>query len=263
MKLYLQSLCLFAYLLITTGEAIGLPNTLLRRTSIVDVNNFTRLNLVGMVDQAPLYITELCLPANSTNYPDLSAPCNVLQYVTYYNCSYGYTNLTKIVEDGLNWFYNPEEVSATLQQACYCDETYWEYVAGCNACYNLHCSSADNCTGVPEQYLSAESSSYCSSPATVAFDEFLVSFTPSPTVNTYAPTSTAGNRTDVNLYFTPSATITLPPQTYAVGPGASGLVPYPGPPDPTPTTTGSTGTFRAAPRAFLWAGMIGFVVWWS
>ena len=90
------------------------------------------------------------------------------------------------------------------------------------------------------QYLDTQSSSFCLSPATTAFDQFLRSWTPAATISTVAPTVAAIGSSEtamnVSFYFTPSVTATIPLQTAAIGPGASGLMTYDGPgPTFTPT----------------------------
>ena len=180
---------------------------------------------------------QACFPDNFTSAVDwysnrdLSAPCNVLPYF-YYNCTWS------IAPPPPNWdrLLNLSIVSNTTQQQCYCSSTYWEYVVGCNNCFRLHGGEQDASGWIAEQYISEQSSTYCSSPATAAFYDFVTQWAPATTIISVAnATSTIDlQNTNVSLYFTPTVTATIPTQTGQIGV------------TPTTTTTSSSGKIHAA-----------------
>ncbi|MCJ1399347.1 hypothetical protein MMC11_002549 [Xylographa trunciseda] len=192
-----------------------------------------------------------CFPDNFTsseswyNNRDLSAPCNVLPYF-FYNCTWG------IAPPPPNWdrILRLSPVPNATQQQCYCSSTYWEYVSGCNNCFRLH-GGAQNALGwVPEQYISAQSSTYCSNPVTAAFYDFVTQWVPATTITSVAnATSTIGlQNTNVSLYFTPTVTATIPTQTGQIGVSA------------TTTTISSTGKTNAAAWLGILASLSGTLV---
>ncbi|KAI9815446.1 MAG: CSN-associated deubiquitinating enzyme Ubp12 [Pycnora praestabilis] len=154
------------------------------------------------------YIDGLCFPTNDTGYPDLDAPCNQIELILE-QCVYGNV-------DGDDIDDSTSELGNTQQQTCFCNGGFFDYYEGCNNCERLH-GAPIGVGWLPSSYISMQSSSYCSSPATLGFEDFVSVWTISSSI----PVGTAtggidviGNHTEVSYYFTASSGIgTLTPAT--------------------------------------------------
>ncbi|KAI5367795.1 hypothetical protein Slin15195_G029280 [Septoria linicola] len=185
------------------------------------------------------YLTSVCMPTNSSGYPDFDVSCNAVAAIQA-QCIYGAGYL-----DVLSEFYGsslkedkrkraaadssgddndpmvdnriaPEQSNET-QRVCLCESQFWDQISGCLACYKAHGGDMASEASVPKSALTSASSAYCaaSATATAGLADYLFAFINNfSTTSASRPTGTAsvrfrdsiGNKTEVSYYYTAAAT---------------------------------------------------------
>lgn len=185
-------------------------------------------------DENPIYahFIKVCLPTNSSGYPDLDAPCVINDLITL-QCTYGITDIFSDNSD--NSTYGPDgernRTSPASQQLCICGSQYFNSLFGCLECAEKHGVGAA-VPSIASSRISTFSSSYCAasySPTTDAeiyyFNAFSSDYNNAiPRQTSTAYTDPIGNKTDVSLYYTAAVTGSA---AYVVSPslsGSSGIV---------------------------------------
>lgn len=69
------------------------------------------------------FIESVCNPTNSTNDPDVDAPCYQFG-LTRDTCAYGNTSASE----------NQTELAPADQQTCFCQGSFWQYFSGSVIC---------------------------------------------------------------------------------------------------------------------------------
>ncbi|KAK5118901.1 hypothetical protein LTR62_000112 [Meristemomyces frigidus] len=171
------------------------------------------------------YLVSVCLPDNSTGFPDLNAPCNQVSAITA-QCVYGAAGLGVFTGDSSAYtsLDNEQDIpmlSNDTQRACVCESQFFSALQGCNDCYKAHGGSIDGSgpgTGALDPvFLASASSSYCavSNTPTVGFADVLYGYATGNFASAMATemasvtsvfSDPAGNQTAVSVYFTPSVT---------------------------------------------------------
>ena len=159
---------------------------------------------------------KICMPTNSTGFPDFSAPCNSWSR-TQQLCVYG-EQIRPIVDDpGLN---NYEKVdgesmkqhSFGFQRDCICQSQVFDQMRGCMTCNDA--LGGDSGSIIASSAIESFSSSYCAvaTTPTRGYVAAINSVLAEVAEQTDVPTSSSsspnhfGSETDVSLYYTPSAT---------------------------------------------------------
>jgi hypothetical protein len=158
----------------------------------------------------------ICMPTNSTGFPDFSAPCNSWSR-TQQLCVYGEQIRSIVDGPGLN---NYEEVdgksmkqhSFAFQRDCICQSQLFDQMRGCMACNDA--LGGESSALLASSAIESFSSSYCAV-ATIPTRGYVAAMnsvlaevaeqTDVPTSTSSSPNS-LGSKTDVSLYYTPSAT---------------------------------------------------------
>jgi hypothetical protein len=158
----------------------------------------------------------ICQPTNATGFPDFSAPCNLWSR-TQRLCVYG-EQIRGIVDGpGLN-NYGDEDGKAMKQHSpgyqrdCVCQSQLFDQMNGCMACNDA--LGGDSRSLIASSAIESFSSEYCAVSATptrgyiAAINSVLAEVaeqTDLPTSSS-SPINSLGDKTDVSLYWTPSAT---------------------------------------------------------
>ena len=190
------------------------------------------------------YISEICMPLNTSGYPDMDAPCNEVVAIEL-QCLYGpdpglaafYSAFSNGSQSSSTSSSNPvdvddhqqaqthEEASAmpaqqsnATQQVCICESQFWNMLDGCTTCQRRH-GSSDIVNFLGHGYIAHMSSAYCAASATPSLDftNFLASYvnpvslpasikTAAHAVSTRPFSDPLTHRTAVSDYFTPSVT---------------------------------------------------------
>lgn len=182
-------------------------------------------------------LSQVCMPTNSSQLPDLNAPCNAVAIIEV-QCVYGPSALNTLygqnAKRALNHLArrqdktspnpyngpadtgddgNLPELSNSTQRDCTCQSQFFDQVSGCLDCYVAHGGSAEDDVGVTPDQIKSISSSYCaaSNTPTLGLAEYLYKIASQLPSSTGSASSSQthdplGNRTAVSLYFTPSVT---------------------------------------------------------
>lgn len=167
------------------------------------------------LDREGEYSEEVCMPTNSSGYPDFNAPCVAVQAITA-QCIYGSAGLSLLTGNG---YGDPtEEEPATLsnstQRDCICESQFFAETLGCEDCYTAH-GLAEIAGDVNVGLISSISSQYCAvtNTPTAGIADVLYSYatassqsTSSASADTSSFSDPIGNKTAVSYYFTPSVT---------------------------------------------------------
>jgi hypothetical protein len=210
-------------------------------------------------------IEKLCFPTNSSGSYDLNAPCNKV-FDMEAKCIYG-QNYNQVSNENVSG--DIPQVTPAKQKSCICNSAFFDYVDGyvflftgptlhstymeygimlrvklmrldgrCSNCEKLH-GAQEGVDWYPPSYIKSMSSAYCAETQTLGIDEFLGNYTESTSLPASLQTSMSdvlGNKTDVSLYWTASATDTKATGASETGTSASG--------------TGATGSATgSAPKA--------------
>jgi hypothetical protein len=158
----------------------------------------------------------VCQPTNSTGHPDFNAPCNSWSR-TQQLCVYGEQIRAIVDGPGLN---NYDEVDGNsmkqhsfgFQRDCVCQSQLFDQMRGCMACNDA--LGGDSQSIIASSAIQSFSSSYCAM-ATIptrgyvaAINSVLAEVAEQTDVPISSPSSpnSLGSKTDVSLYYTPSAT---------------------------------------------------------
>ena len=194
------------------------------------------------------YLTEVCLPLNSTGYPDYNAPCNAMLAIQY-QCAFGPEQGLALInsvfgpnaDSSSDDFPVPQERDNSTQRACVCSSQFFSQVTGCLACQKGHGDSSAE--GVTPQYLSSISSQYCAASVTptAALADYLANIAEPTSTNTATSSFSdpIGNKTAVSYYWTPSVTGTA---AYLIPTSTGALSTSDGQIKPTATVNNAAGT---------------------
>ncbi|EME85668.1 uncharacterized protein MYCFIDRAFT_213948 [Pseudocercospora fijiensis CIRAD86] len=162
------------------------------------------------------YLASVCQPYNSTNMPDLNAPCNAIAAIQG-ECIYGPEYLSVPNSNGDRDFGDISTQSNETQRVCLCESQFWDLATGCFSCYKKHGGEMDGAGTISDGTVSSISSKYCAATMTptAGLADYLFalasSLEPSSTQTGSAQTSVSyldsiGNKTEVSYYYTPSVT---------------------------------------------------------
>ncbi|EMC97957.1 hypothetical protein BAUCODRAFT_67483 [Baudoinia panamericana UAMH 10762] len=168
------------------------------------------------------YLDYVCMPTNSSGYPDFNAPCIAVQAITA-ECIYGAAGLSVIMASGSDNGAEIDEdtpmLSNSTQRNCVCQSQFFNALSGCNNCYKAHGAPSGLDGYVDQSFIASASSSYCAvtNTPTAGLADVLYGYATGSVASslqsvasTASQTSTfsdpLGNNTAVSAYFTPSVT---------------------------------------------------------
>lgn len=162
------------------------------------------------------YIQSVCAPTNASGSPNLDAPCNVINAISY-QCIFGAAGLKAVMAGNQGSFHTPPSshpaFSNVSQQACVCQSQFFDQAEGCAACRKAH-GATDWVSGYfPPELIQDFSSSYCAiatnAPsigfALASFSAF-ASWAANQTQSQTPFSDPIGSSTAVSLYYTPKIT---------------------------------------------------------
>ena len=159
---------------------------------------------------------DVCLPTNSTGFPDLNAPCNAWSRIQQL-CVYGEQIRSILDSADLNDYSqvgtgDMKEHSPGYQRDCICSSQQFDQMRGCMACYDAH--GGDSQAIFEPQAIESFSSSYCAASATptVGYPSAILGViggaeeTGSASSGLSSSNSgSIGTQTDVSMYYTAAA----------------------------------------------------------
>jgi len=215
------------------------------------------------------YLSDVCLPTNSTGYPDFNAPCNAMIAIQY-QCTYGAAAGLELINELFGSAVAPNTNSScppdlpaaqdnSTQRACVCSSQFFNQVTGCVDCQVGHGDSSVK--AISPSYISSVSAAYCaaSSTPTAGLGDYLAGLI-APTGSSSAASSSftdpIGNKTAVSYYYTAPVTGTA---GYLVPSSTGGASTSNGQIVPTATGGPARATGAADKKHAAVAGVIGLV----